>query len=301
MAKSGGGRKDTIKASDLTAYERWELPLIDESGREVVEDRQPEVKPLTLEDLEQIRLEAHNAGLEEGFEEGREKGYRTGYEQGLQEGNAVGLNQGLEQGKAQAYETTEREVKESLARLENLMAALLEPITRQADELEQALLNLVLAISRAVVLRELQMDSAQISRIVKEAIDLLPAARQCLQLYINQADYQAVLETVKSMDAEAALVLSEEVLPGGCRVETSHSIVDYTVDKRFQKTVQAMLENANRKPIDTDTPDSVDSMGDISDFHRELLLAPQVSPEPEPESAISSRPEPDANHEPNSL
>lgn len=55
-----------IPKEQMTAWERWELPLLDERGNQVVEEE--EVKPLTAADLEEIR----QAAREDGFQEGRQ-------------------------------------------------------------------------------------------------------------------------------------------------------------------------------------------------------------------------------------
>ena len=42
---------DRIPKENLTAYERWELPLLDARGNEVAQVEDREVKPLTAADI----------------------------------------------------------------------------------------------------------------------------------------------------------------------------------------------------------------------------------------------------------
>ena len=85
-----------IPKEQMTAWERWELPLLDERGNQVVEEE--EVKPLTAADLEEIR----QAAREDGFQEGRQAGYAEGFEQGRADGHKDGYAAGRRRGGARA-------------------------------------------------------------------------------------------------------------------------------------------------------------------------------------------------------
>src|SRR5690606_28196527 len=130
------GRNDVMKDSDqnakpvpkekMTARERWELPLLDERGNQVVQEE--EVKPSTAADLQEIR----EAAREDGYQEGREAGYQEGFTQGRndghKEGSAAGEAEGREQGRELAEEATRQEVASRMTRLEHLLGELLLPI-----------------------------------------------------------------------------------------------------------------------------------------------------------------------------
>src|SRR5690554_3021090 len=117
---------DRIPAEELTAYERWELPVMDEADDEAElppqapanEVEEVEVQPLTAQDLEEIRQAAWSEGHEEGFQagqqEGREQGLQTGHEEGYQQGLEQGLAQGLEEGRRQGEEAKRAEIDASL-------------------------------------------------------------------------------------------------------------------------------------------------------------------------------------------
>ena len=48
-------RRRHVPPEELSAWERWELPLLDEQGNEVVPEEEVEVRPLTVADIEAIR------------------------------------------------------------------------------------------------------------------------------------------------------------------------------------------------------------------------------------------------------
>jgi len=74
---------DRIPKENLTAYERWELPLLDAGGNEVAREEERNVKPLTAADIAEIRQAAHADGLEEG----RKEGFDAGHQEGLKTGH----------------------------------------------------------------------------------------------------------------------------------------------------------------------------------------------------------------------
>ena len=176
------------------------------------------------------------------------------------------------------------------------MSNLLEPIKQHDDEIEEALLNLVLAISRTVIMRELSLESQQVRNTLKDALASLPPTSSNVKVWINSADYDAVVSITDSITEGVQVIKSDEVLPGGCKVETLHSQIDATVEKRFQKTVQQMLDRHSSKVPDDESPDLTESMDDMTDFHRDVLESPDQNIESpldtiEPSSDIALEPE----------
>ena len=187
-----------IPKEQMTAWERWELPLLDERGNQVVEEE--EVKPLTAADLEEIR----QAAREDGFQEGRQAGYAEGFEQGRADGHkdgyAAGEAEGRSEGEQQAAEQTRQEVASRMERLEHLMGELLLPIERHEDELEAVLVNLTTVLARAVVFRELSIDSSQIRQVVRRALSSLPSTADNLRIHIHPDDIEPVREVTERLE-----------------------------------------------------------------------------------------------------
>ncbi|MGC8119406.1 flagellar assembly protein FliH [Marinobacter sp. VGCF2001] len=268
MKDSDHGAKDRPK-EQMTAWERWELPLLDERGNQVAQEE--EVRPLTASDLEEIRT----AAREDGFQEGRAAGHSEGFEQGRSEGHQAGYAAGEAEGRAygeqQAQEQTRQEVASRMERLEHLMGELLLPIQRHEEELESVLVNLSTVLARAVVFRELSMDSSHIRQVVRRALSELPSTADSLRIHIHPDDIEPVREVAERLETAAVIVEDESVMAGGCKVESRHSLVDFTVEKRFQRVVQGMLEEQLVEPAGKDQEDVVPNMGALTDFHRDVL------------------------------
>ncbi len=258
-----------IPKEQLTAWERWELPLLDERGNQVIHEQ--EVKPLTASDLEEIR----QAAREDGFQEGREAGHQEGFEQGRAEGHKEGYSagevEGRDHGSQQAAEETRKEMESRIDRLEHLMGELVLPIQRHEEELESVLVNLTTVLARAVVYRELSMDSSQIRQVVRKALAALPSTADNVRIHIHPDDLEPVREVAERLEVSPSVIEDDTVLPGGCRVESRHSLVDYTVEKRFQRAVQGMLEEQLSDNASGDNEELDTLMGELSDFHRDVL------------------------------
>ena len=159
--------------------------------------------PLTAERLAAIEEQAHAEGLQRGLAEGRRQG--------------------------------EREVTLQAQRLEQLLATL-APATALVDE---AFLNqvgeLVLAIARQFVRRELSRAPGEIVRVVREALAALPAADTAIRILLHPEDAALVSAQLKPESIAHSIRIVEDLAMsrGGARVETDVSVVDASVEARF--------------------------------------------------------------------
>ncbi|QSP94407.1 flagellar assembly protein FliH [Marinobacter salinisoli] len=254
-----------IPKEQLTAYERWELPLLDERGNEIGREEERRVKPLTAAEISEIR----EAAREDGYNEGRDQGYQVGLaegrEQGLEEGRSAGTDEGREHGLQQGLADAKQDVDARLERLEHLMGELLLPIRRHDDEIESALLNLTVTLARSVLLRELSLDTTHIQQVVRRALGALPPTADNVRIHIHSQDADLVRQVAARLDTPASVVADDRLTPGGCRVETRQSLVDFSVEKRFQQSLQAML--ADQASGNTASAERLGELaGDLSDI-----------------------------------
>ncbi|WP_246841029.1 flagellar assembly protein FliH [Hahella sp. CCB-MM4] len=257
-----------IPPEQLTAYERWELPVIGEEYARKNSAKSP--KPPTAAELEGIREAAYEEGLEQGKAEGLKKGHDEGYRKGLEEGRQEGLKEGTAKGEAAALKAKSAAIQSQMTQFGQLMNALQQPIQEYQEEVEEAMLNLVLAISRSVIFRELAMGPTQIVAVVREALAALPNTEEQITVYVAPSDVDYLEEHLPA-DHTYRYTRDSKIMAGGCRVETRHTLLDYTVEKRFQAAIQQMLSRHSDETVSTDSHDYTDQMGEMSDFHRDLL------------------------------
>lgn len=242
-----GSTRITGKDLDAVSVHAWLPPLIDKAGHLVQalprdERRGPPPAPKT-------HAEKVDEGFQEGFQKGRIEGIAEGRREGMEQGQREGQEKGLQQGLAKG----QREFDEKFARLDELMKQMSHAINEQDYTLEQALLNLVIAVARPVVARELAIDSRHILSVVRQALSALPPSRDNVRIFVNPLD-AVLLNEAKERTGDAWRVLADEqVAKGGCRIETEQSLVDFTVERRFALMVEQVLD---KQLLDSTEPEA---------------------------------------------
>jgi flagellar assembly protein FliH len=256
---------ELIRAKDVSAFDRWDLPSFEALDSEPVYRAEPSaaeqaataaaeaalaaetpqmqdveletVKPLTLDELEAIRQDAYN----EGFSTGEKDGFHAGQLKAKQEADVV--------------------LQAKVAVLEQLMTQLFEPIAEQDQALERALVQLVSQMSREVIRRELLADSSQLTQVLREALKLLPMGAGNVRIHINPQDFELV-KALRERHEESWRILEDEQLqPGGCRVESEHSLIDASIETRLDLALKQLFEQ-QREQISN--PPSADQVLDLS-------------------------------------
>ena len=159
--------------------------------------------PLTAERLAAIEEQAYAEGLERGLAEGRRRG--------------------------------EHAVVEQARRLEQLLASI-APATALVDETFLTQVGeLVLAIAKQFVRRELARAPGEIVRVVREALAALPVADATIRISLHPEDAALVGEHLKPESVAHSIRIVEDLTltRGGARVETDVSVVDASVETRF--------------------------------------------------------------------
>jgi len=243
----------TKPVEEMSAYERWELPNLNPNASA------QSVKPLTAEDLELIRADAYQEGLKQGRQDG--------LNQGLEQGRKKGLEQGRQEGLEQGRKLADQELTTHQQSLEQLAKALLQPIEEQQARAEQILLNTVLALVRAVINQETQLSPTVIQQALSTTIASLPKQATDIAVQLNPADHALVQEVIEKICPDASIQGNPAISRGGCIVESSEQVLDYTIEKRFQHIVQAMLveaASATNFEAHQESPQSIDSHSDYA-------------------------------------
>lgn len=242
--KGEEGAESVIRARDVGGFDRWSLPSFDPVVERPEPEPEPEpeipaveevpveeVKPLTLEELEAIRQDAYN----EGFTTGEKDGFHAGQLKARQEAEAI--------------------LQERLKGLETLMGQLFEPIADQDQLIEQALVGLVGQLARQVIQRELSTDSSQIRQVLREALKLLPMGAENIRIHVNPQDFELVKALRDRHEESWRILEDEELLPGGCRIETEHSRIDASIETRLAQVTKQLFEQQRDQATHALEPD----------------------------------------------
>ncbi len=165
---------------------------------------------LTAGRLEALQKEAH------------EEAFRRGYDEGLAAGRA--------------------ELERRTARLDELLSALARPFEELDDTLEKQLVKLSMSVVQQLFRRELRQDPGHVVGIVREALQMLPAASRDITVTLHPEDAALVRETLSATEGARAWSISEDPLMarGGCKVTTRDSGIDAQAESRLNALIASI-------------------------------------------------------------
>ena len=245
-SKSMPGR---IASENLGEVTSWMLPPVDDSGRvlssaekearvrrekllqqgkekiETVEIPTQQKTGMTAQEMQDI----FDAAEKDGFAQG----HAIGVEQGKSDGYEAGRQQGLMEMRAQL--TLEQQ------RFHNIANGLLNPLTAQDNDIENMLLDVICSLTQSVIQRELVTDSSNILELVKTAVDALPIGSKNIRVSLNPDDLAAIENYATEQQLEWKFFGDTQLQPGGCKIETHESRVDFSVSQRLQTVLEQFL------------------------------------------------------------
>ena len=279
---SGGKKRDSpISAEDISDARPWRLPFWTEPPvhvvkREAEEDAKAEAKKNldaasdqsktnnsagsypTADELETIRREAYNDGLEQGRVEGRQQGHKDGYDDGLAEGKAEGhkdgfasgkqegINAGFAEGRANGVDDVTAEV----TRLRAIIVSLQSSLRERDAQLPDVIVLLLTRLAEQVLRHELSGGAQAIQTYVDDAIASLPDGEELARVYVAAEDAELLSpfsETVK-------VHIDKSLSAGDCRIESQTSLIEYTTSEHFEQAIlhlaERLLSNADGYPND---------------------------------------------------
>ena len=178
--------------------------------------------------------------LEEVVDQARQKGYADG----------------LAQGQAEARKQSEATASE----LASLWQSMQRPIAHQDNTVSEHLLALVVAVSNAVLRRELSTDSSAIRTTLNESLNYLAECDAPITITLSPADKALVESLLDEERLTAELISDTAILRGGCLVQRGDALVDATIENRIRQLIdqlagadiQSTETQVDAKPLDPD-------------------------------------------------
>lgn len=164
----------------------------------------------------------------------------------LQAGYAEGVTQGHAQAQAELQQKMQDFLKTQAQAADDRLSQLFASAQSQLQEAEQAMAQEVLALAcelaRQVVRHELSTNPQVLMPVVKEALELLGVDHKSAVVRLNPIDLEALGEQIHKDFAGMGLSLRSDaaLLQGGCLVESSGTVVDGTVGKRWERAVASL-------------------------------------------------------------
>jgi flagellar assembly protein FliH len=154
---------------------------------------------------------------------------------------------GLDEGREKAFFDQQGELNEKLSHLEELLTS----IDRLKGDLvainETQIVRLIFYMAKRLVLQEIEVKPELILEVVRQAV-LSAQSDENVTVRVSPSDF-AFIEGIKEklgkeFDAvkRAKLDSSDDIMPGGCVVETNYGDVDATIDQRLDKLWSSISE-----------------------------------------------------------
>ena len=211
-----------IPEEEIDAVQQWQFRAMDTAAKLLAEQTQAR---LAHEAAEQLELQMQQA-------------YQDGYAAGVA------------QGQLQAQTALQQQMQDFLANqakeAADKLTAVFEAAQRELEAIQPTIASGVLELScelaRQVLRRELTVNPAVVMPVVSEAVGLLGAEFKTAVVKLHPQDLAALGEQIQTDFAGIGLNLraDPDLLPGGCLVESAGTVIDGTLQKRWQRAVATL-------------------------------------------------------------
>lgn len=160
------------------------------------------------------------------------KGYDEGFEQGLQEGR----------------EAARQEVARKVQQLDKVIREVSAPFAELDERAEEEFVRLALALAKQIIRREIQTQPGQIVAVVREALSMLSGSATDIKIHVHPEDAETLREHMSKEEQSRIYEVVDDstVSRGGCRLRSSSSLIDATIEKQFAAlSVQLLGDERN--------------------------------------------------------
>jgi len=132
--------------------------------------------------------------------------------------------------------------QEAAQRLHAVVQSLQASLADMQQHMAQDLLHLACDIARQVLRHELSVNPNAVQPVVREAVGMLVSEGRPALVRLNPADMQTLAAPLREeLDGAAVQWMADAAVPaGGCLVESAGTVVDGSLDKRWQRAVAAL-------------------------------------------------------------
>ena len=254
-----------IPAKEAREIKPWRLPFWTEPPAWIVEKEAAEKKAAeqagdddrdavkvslpTAEELENIRRDAYNAGLEQGLIEGRQQGQHEGYDAGHAEGYKAAFDQGHAEGREEGFAAGEADGKRKgqadinavVGRLERVFKQLQSGLSERDQQLPEVLAALVAGMCERVIGSQMAEGAVNIHRFVQHALAELPSGEDEVKVFVGPDDARHLQISLDNSGLTLNYSVDDKLPAGSCRIESEHSLVEYSSADYLNQLLDSVL------------------------------------------------------------
>ena len=213
-----------IPSEEVGDFTQWKFGAVD--GSDLIEpEPEPEVE---------IPVEVDEAAQQALNQQACDDAYAEGFAQG-QAQTALEWQQRMD-----AY--IAQQGREMAQRLQGVVQTLDANLIDMQQDMAQQLLELACDIARQVVRQELSVNPSALQPVVREAVGMLVTEGRPALVRLHPDDMEAMAQPLREeMDSPGVQWMADaSVPPGGCLVESAGTVVDGSLDKRWQRAIAAL-------------------------------------------------------------
>ncbi len=217
-----------IPSEEVGDFKQWKFSAVD--GSDLVEPTPEPVAEIPVE-VDEAELQAQQALLQQ---QACDDAYAEGFAQG-QAQTALEWQRRMDDYIAQQGQDAAQRLQ---AVLQTLDASLID----MQQQMAQQLLELACDIARQVVRQELSVNPNALQPVVREAVGMLVSEGRPATVRLNPIDMEAMAQPLREeLDGPGVQWMADAAVPaGGCLVESAGTVVDGSLDKRWQRAIAAL-------------------------------------------------------------
>lgn len=215
-----------IPSEEIDRVAEWRFGAVDETVRAAVAlaARQEAVEaaensPSALQKMQEVRDEAHAAGVAEGRAEA------------------------TREARQQMDDYLSGTGRERVERFNGLLDSIGQALDQAQARIAESVLEIACDVARQVLRRELQVDQRAVMPVVREALAMLRADGRVATVRLDPHDLQGLRASLSEEEIAGQAVTwlaDESVGPGSCQVESAGSVVDGRLPTRWKRAVAAL-------------------------------------------------------------
>ena len=173
----------------------------------------------------------------------RQAAYSEGYSQGFAQGHA----QATLEGQKQIADFIENQGAQAAHNLSQLFESAQTQLMESQQVMAKGVLELACELARQVLRHELATNPNALQPVIREALGTLTVDSKAAAVRMNPLDIEVFADLLRQEFSNLSLnlVADGSITRGGCLVESAGTVVDGTLERRWQKAVASLgLESA---------------------------------------------------------
>ncbi|MFO1356592.1 MAG: FliH/SctL family protein [Gammaproteobacteria bacterium] len=170
--------------------------------------------------------------------------------------------EGFEDGRRAGLEAAQGEVAARSQALETALDALARPFEGLEHRFHEEIVELVRAVARQLVRREMRLDPSHVAGVVREALAALPMSATDITVRVHPQDAAVLEECLAPAQGPRAWRIESDPLMerGSCLVTTTSSQVDGRLETRLARTIATLFDDPrNEGATDAGTTPDADA------------------------------------------